>query len=197
MSDTNIQWLQDTINREIRQFVFTIARDKQFTEFNFQKYLDPIQLKIPDEQKPVRKIPKQHQRCQARIIKGGLEEQCSHRSSSNIFCLTHAKAPLRYGLITEPIPSQYQHLFKTSTNQDSSKPRLSQPETELLPDTFIHEFDIALLPLGKQFLKPLRIITLGGNSQSLLQDPITKYLYTNDTSSPKYIGQIANGSIIR
>lgn len=196
MEENTLQWVQDTLNREIRQFVFEIVRGEQLTEFNFEKYLEPIQLKIPDEHRPTRKIPKQHQRCQARIHKNGREEQCSHRSCSNIFCLTHAKTKLKYGLITDPIPPEHQHLFRYSPDENHSELRPTRPHIATFSDGYMPNFDISLIPLGKQYLRPLEVVTFGGKSQILLEDPVTKYLYTND-KKPKYIGQIANGFIIR
>lgn len=198
MTDTdNLQWIQDTLNREIRQFILEIARSNGIAGFNYEKYLTPIEVSLLEEERAPRKIPQQHQRCQARINKGGVEEQCSHRSSTEKFCLTHGKSPLKFGLISEPIPVEYQHLFKRDgiESAEATQPNNNGPTP--LTNNYLDNYDISLLPLGREYLTPFQFHSATGGCQTVLHDPITKYLYTNDQDNPRYIGQIANGFITR
>ena len=193
----NLQWIQDTLNREIRQLVFQVARDHKIPNFNYQRYLEPITVKLTEEHRAVRKLPKPHLRCQARINKNGVAEQCSHRCSQGIFCLTHAKAPVKYGLISEPIPTNCVHLFRGAYPNTETVPTTKLVTKPTLPDRFCDQYDLTLLPLRAEYLQPLVIHSLRGGNQTVLQDPVTKYLYTNDPDGPKYIGQIADGTITR
>lgn len=192
-----LQWLQDTINREVRQFVYQIERDEGIPNFDFAKYLEVIQLSLPQEAIHTRKLPKQYQRCQARINKAGRESQCSHRSTSGRLCLTHAKSDLKYGIVTEEIPAEFQHLFSSVplSSMEENLPNPEVPESSLVD--YQTEYDLTLIPLSRQNLKAVQIRETNGRQTRVLYDSLTKYIYTSNPKNPKFIGQVASRQIIR
>ena len=192
-----LQWLQDTINREVRQFVYQIEREEGIPNFDFVKYLEVIRLSLPQDATHTRKLPKQYQRCQARINKSGRESQCSHRSTSGRLCLTHAKSELKYGLVTEEIPAEFQHLF-SSVPPHCVEENLPNPElTEESIDDYQTEYDLTLIPLSRHNLKAVQIQEANGRHTRVLYDSLTKYIYTYNPDNPQFIGQVASRQIIR
>ncbi len=216
-----MDWLEDTINRELREFIIQVAKGENLDYSQIRDLLaKPISIenKITPTSKDLemgkekgqekgkirkRKIAPSNTRCVARLLKEGHEHQCSnsyHSSSQQHLCGIHMKSGLPYGTIHDEIPLKYRVMFKQSYRNDSPydghNDAINTTDISLSdqtkPDKLSANFDLSLFPKS---LDSLTEIKIGGGH--FLEDQLTGCLYQKNPDNLYYVGKLNGCHITR
>ena len=207
-----MNWIQDTIRRELHEFIIKIARNENLTINDIEHLLsDPLIVMDKDKDndndndlhKPKRKkrTPPLENRCKARLLKDSQEYQCSHsafnsNNSNNELCKIHIKGELKYGLIKEEIPLIHRYKFKIKLNDpnyidttDTNTDKLVERQTN--KSIFNNNYDLSLYPSSIDDLSDIKI---GGSYY--LEDRVSGCLYLKKDNL-YYVGKLRNNKITR
>ncbi len=197
-----MNWVEDTINRELREFIVMVAKSENVPYSVIGDLLEkPVIIQTDTiTKKRKRKVPSKENRCRARLLKDGYENQCSHSSSVGHLCKIHEKGDLKYGLINEPIPLEHNYKFKVKlcANGDDSYESTEESDSDLDNVDGVGKryrqdiFDLNLYPNTSEQLTRIKI---GGGYY--YEDRTSGCVYLEKDGNLFYVGKLKGNNISR
>jgi len=191
-----MDWIQDTINRELRQFIVMVAKSEGLDMDILRDLIEnPVIIQTDEIIKRKRRTPPIENRCNARLLKDGHENQCSHSASSGTLCKIHERGELKYGIISQEIPLEHRYKFKHKICDDECCDLNSDGDEDDDREkyrTSFNNFDLSLYPSGLEELKPIKI---GGGHY--LNDTASNCVYVKRNEKLFYVGKLKGNYISR
>ena len=193
-----MDWVEDTINRELRQFIVMVAKSEGLDTCVLSNLIEkPVIIQTDQIIRRKRRTPPTENRCKARLLKDGHENQCSHSASSGDLCKIHVRGDLKYGQINDEIPLDHRYKFKYKICEediceyDGSSDGEDDNEQEKYRVNF-NNFDLSLYPTCIDNLIPIKI---GGGHY--LNDSASNCVYLKKNSELFYVGKLKDNHISR
>ena len=186
-------WTEDTINRELREFIIMVAKSEGLDFKDIEKIIKkPVEIEDIDTPKRKRRKPLSENRCQARLLKESTEDQCSHSASVGNLCKIHNKGDLKYGLVGGEIPLGHRYKFKLSLSDAIDYNQYNTDEGDNKYYKHEPDFDLSLYPSEISSLTSIKIA--GGH---YLEDKLSSCLYQKQEDNLYYVGKLRENYITR